>query len=121
MSSYSSSNDFLNYDELSNIFAGKPVEFIRILKMIHEDFLNTHILIMDAIAENNVDQFKKVYHNLRGNINLFDMYILRELMNKIEIGLEEGMIKENNLVSELHDQFNLISHSLENKIKNLSI
>ena len=115
-----SNHDFLNYDELSNIFAGKPVEFISVLKMIHEDFLNNHILIMDAIAENNVEQFKKIYHNLRGNINLFDMYILRELMNKIERGLEDCLIKENNLVEELHNQFNLISLSLENKIKMLS-
>lgn len=94
MSINPSNPDFLNYEELSDIFSGKPAEFINVLKMVHEDFLTNHILIMDAIEEDNVEQFKKIYHNLRGNINLFDMYILRELMNKIEGGLEDGLVKE---------------------------
>lgn len=115
-----SNNDFLNYGELSDVFSGKPQEFIKVLKMIHEDFLNNHILIMDAITEQNADQFKMIYHNLRGNINLFDMHRLRELMNKLEKCLEEGSLMDKNLVKEFHYHFNLISQSLENKIKGLS-
>ena len=110
----------VNYDELAALFSGKPEEFVKVLKMVHEDFLNNHILIMDAIADKDLDLFKRTYHNLRGNINLFDLFPLRDLMNKIERNLEEGYVKDSTLVEELHNKFNLISQSLENKIKELS-
>jgi hypothetical protein len=110
----------MNYTELSSAFEGRPTEFIRVLKEVHEDFLNSHMLIVDAINDNNSEQFKRIYNNLRANINLFDMHRMRELMNKIEWTLEEGTKQGSGMINDLHQFFDLISQSLENKIKELS-
>jgi replication initiation and membrane attachment protein DnaB len=119
-SQFNNSDSFMNYAELASAFEGRPEEFIRVLKEVYEDFLNSHILIVDAINENNSKQFNRIYNDLRANINLFDMHRLRELMNKIEWALEEGTKKDSRMINDLHQHFNLISQSLENKIKELN-
>lgn len=112
---------FLDFEELSKAFIGKPKEFITILKMINEDFISNHMLIMDAISDSNLDAFKKIHHNLRGNIILFKIPGFPELMEKIEKSLTSNEARMNKSIKEeVHEEFNLIFQALENKIKEIN-
>lgn len=113
-------NNFMDFEELSKAFVDDSKDYVQVLKMINEDFINYHMQIMDAITESNIEAFGKIHHNLRGSIILFKIPGLTELMKKIEQHLKSSSSNNNSEIrDEVHQKFNLIFQSLEDKINEL--
>ena len=113
-------SNLLDYKEIEEAMEGKSLDFVQMLKMVMEDFINNHMLMIDAVNDRHLESFRKIHHSLRSNIILFKMTSFADLINRIDKDLSiDDSLLDNQIILDLHSHFDDIFQSLELKIASL--